>query len=61
MSMKVNVVDRGKKTRALDFEPQIGDEIYNSVTGLQAVTRKVYDEEANEVIVYMEPSPNPYP
>ncbi len=61
MSKNFKVKTAGQTPRSLDYEPNIGDEVYNSVVGLQTVKRKVYDEVNDEVVLYMEQSPNPFP
>ncbi|MBT1259535.1 hypothetical protein KHP07_04100 [Pseudomonas sp. VS40] len=60
-SLKVKIVAKGKSPRSIDFEPNIGDEIYNNVDGLQKVRRKVFDEETNDTVIYSVSSTDPYP
>jgi len=60
-NLKVIIAQKGKAPRSLDYEPEIGDEIFSTVYGLQQVVRKVFDEDADEVVIYLEPSSNPYP
>ncbi|CRM37908.1 MULTISPECIES: hypothetical protein [Pseudomonas] len=62
---KTNTVKKGSKKRSLDYEPNIGDEIYYDDIGgnpaLEKVVRKIYDETIGEIVIYLEPSQNPYP
>ena len=60
-NLTVKIAQKGKPPRSLDYEPEIGDEIFSTVTGLQQVVRKVFDENANEVVIFLDPSSNPYP
>ncbi|AZF35626.1 hypothetical protein C4J87_0825 [Pseudomonas sp. R1-43-08] len=61
MSKNFKVSTAGKTPRSLDYEPQIGDEVNDSIAGLQIVTRKVFDEVNNQIVIYLEQSPNPFP
>ncbi|KRP64106.1 hypothetical protein [Pseudomonas orientalis] len=61
---KVNVVKSGKKARSLDYEPNIGDEIYSKIddqVALDQVERKIFDEVNNQIAIYLKTSEKPYP
>ncbi|MBA1427662.1 hypothetical protein IFT37_03765 [Pseudomonas fluorescens] len=61
---KVNVVKSGKKSRSLDYEPNIGDEIHSKIddqVALDQVERKIFDEVNNQIAIYLKTSEKPYP
>lgn len=56
----VKTAQPGKPSRSLSYEPNLGEEIYDG-TSLDQVDRKVHDEVTGELVIYLSPSPNPYP
>jgi hypothetical protein len=61
---KVNIVENGKKSRLLEYEPDIGDEIYSQrgdEFDHDQVERKIFDEVNNQIVIYLKTPENPYP
>ncbi|AZE82262.1 hypothetical protein C4J98_0833 [Pseudomonas orientalis] len=61
MSKNFKVKTAGKTPRSLEYEPEIGDEFVDPVAGLRIVKRKVFDEVNDQIVIYTDPSPNPFP
>lgn len=55
----VKINQKGKNPRAVFFEPLIGDEIDDPVAGLVIVTRRIWIEANDELVIVTEPSPHP--